>query len=312
MIEKTFKEADWAVDELLHQERYEEALTKLEEMLVDFPDWAYLIHQSIAATYRRFDPEKAMAQYFQALEHGYFFPVDRPFIKDHIDHLPEYPELLEKTSALREQAQKGCTWKWEVFPPKSSAEKPYPVIVFLHGQGGSLDLIKSYWSPDAFVELGYLVVYIQPDEVTRYNGYAWPEDYSLARKQIIQVIDTVKDDYEIDPAQISLAGFSRGSMIALDMTLRQSIPVSNCITISCPERPFLDEFSASDLEQIDTRITLLYGERVFSDEGKPLMKKLDQLGVPYNVEFFPKGGHWYPPDIVERTIAILAVSSSSE
>jgi hypothetical protein len=67
----------------------------------------------------------------------------------------------------------------------------------------------------------------------------------------------------------------------------------------------LDEFSASDLEKMDTRITLLYGERVFSEEGKPLTKKLDQLGVPYNVEICPNIGHWYPPDLVERTIAIL-------
>jgi predicted esterase len=253
-----------------------------------------------------------MTQYIRALEKGYFFPVDQPYIKDQIDHLPEYPELLEKSLALRQQAQEDCEWKWEVFPPKSSAEKTYPVIVFLHGQNGSIDLIKSYWSPDAFVELGYLVVYIQPDKVIRYNGYGWPEDFSLARDQVIQVLDEVKDEFEIDPAQIVLAGLSRGSMIALDITLHQSIPISNCITLSCQERSYLDELSASDLEQIDTRITLLYGERVFEKEAKPLMKRLDQLGVPYNVEICPNISHWYPPDIVERTIAILADSSPAE
>jgi predicted esterase len=305
MLEKTFKEADWAVDELIHQECYEEALSKLEKMLQAFPEWAYLIHNGIAYIYQRIDPEKAMAQYFRALDSGYFYAVDRPYIKDHIGHLPEYPELLEKSLALRQQAQEGCTWRWGVFPPKSSAEKPYPMIVFFHGNPGSIYEIKSYWSPDAFVELGYVVVYIQPDKVMGYNRYGWPEDYSLSRDKIIQVLDRVKDELEIDPAKISLAGFSRGSMAALDMTLHQSIPVSKCITLSLHEGPYLDEFLASGLEQMDNCITLLYGERVFEEEGKPLMKKLDELGVPYNLEICPNIGHWYPPDLVERTIAIL-------
>jgi predicted esterase len=306
MNKMTYQDADRAVDALVHQQKNNQALARLLKMREEFPDHIYDSTEYIVHVYLLLErPNDAVAELAGALDRGHFYPLEWEYFKERIGHLPEYPDLLKKSLELKEQFQQEAELKWETHPPTSSDSGPFPVIVFLHGNGQNIETIKSYWPPDPFLELGYLVVYIQPHQVTKYNGYSWTEDYSLSRGQVSQVLDTGKNEYEIDPGNINLAGFSGGAMLALDMVLRKTISVSKCIALGPADGPYLDEVSDWDLGHLDDRITLLYGDMEFLDQENLVLKKLDENGVPYNLEICPDIGHWYPTDIVERTIDIL-------
>ena len=96
----------------------------------------------------------------------------------------------------------GSLRSYRLFVPESYDDAPHPLIVWLHGLGGSEDTP----APDSLRigarERGILVVL--PD------GRAG--NYGRARLDVLRVIEDVQARYRIDPDRIYLAGMSAGGM----------------------------------------------------------------------------------------------------
>ena len=301
-----YHKADRKVDQLFQRGHFEEAHALLEKMRVEFPEHTYEITDYIVYAYMQWGrPAEAIDELMRALERGHFYPVDYAFYKDQLGRLPEYATLESKSLELKNKFQQDSRSKWEVFTPVTSTEKPFPVLVLLHGDGQNIDTIKSSWLPHPFVELGYLVLYVQSSRVLKFNGYFWTENFELARQEVKQALEDVTAEYKIDTDRVVLGGFSGGAMIALDMTLRQEIPVANCIALSPSSGAYLEQSHVRKTKLNEDCITIIYGEFESKDGAHPVVEKLKEKGLICNVEVCPGIAHAYPADIVDRTKGIL-------
>jgi len=301
-----YQEADRKVDELVQQGHFEDAHALLEMMRGEFPEHTYEITDYIVYVYLHWGrPTNALDELMHALERGHFYPVEYAFYKDQLGHLPEYTTLEKKSLELKERFQRNSRSRWEAFAPTVTTEKPLPVLVLLHGDGQNIETIKSSWPPHSFVEMGYLVMYIQSSHVLKFNGYSWTIEFELARLEVKRALEEVAGEYQIDMHQIVLGGFSGGAMIALDITLRQEIPVARCIAISPSSGDYLEQSHVGMTSLAKDCITIIYGE--YEAEGThPVVQKLRNHDVPCIVNVCPGSAHAYPAEIVKRTKEIIS------
>lgn len=219
-------------------------------------------------------------------------------------HLPDYATLEGKSLELKERLQRDSRSKWEVFSPAISTKKPLPVLDLLYGDGQNIEAIKSSWPPHPCVELGYLLLYVQSSRVLMFNGYFWTGDFELARREVLQALKDVAAEYKIDTNHVVLGGFSVGAMIALDMTLRQEVPVVKCIALSPSSGEYLEQSHVGMASLDKDCITIICG-KFESESTHPVVQQLQNHNILCTVEVCPRIVHAYPVDIVKRTRKIL-------
>ena len=114
----------------------------------------------------------------------------------------------------------GRNREFLVHVPKSySGEKPVPLVVFLHGRGGSAaQASRRYGMTGLADEHGFLVAY--PDGVDRRSG--WRPDYyqKIGRGRgsdlpfVTSLLDELEQSYRVDPRRIYAAGHSAGGIMS--------------------------------------------------------------------------------------------------
>ena len=98
-------------------------------------------------------------------------------------------------------------------PNGYTPDHPWPLIVALHGAGGSGDSWSSY--PQRAEEAGF--VFLAPDSRGQTWDVALLGDYSLDPPFIDRALKAVFERCRIDPTHIALAGFSDGASYALSL-----------------------------------------------------------------------------------------------
>jgi len=93
-------------------------------------------------------------------------------------------------------------------PPSYSPERPAPLMVALHGDGASTDLIVRMWK-EPLERRGYLLLALRcPRDLGCENSFwRWHGDPAW----IMAKVDAVEAAYSIDPARVYLSGWSGGS-----------------------------------------------------------------------------------------------------
>jgi dienelactone hydrolase len=103
----------------------------------------------------------------------------------------------------------------ELYVPKAyDAARPAPLLVFLHGAGGSGAGLTSTWRPIAEA-LGLLV--LAPSEAGSNAGYDYTD---RERNSVLSAIRWARRRCNVDELRIFLAGASRGGHLAWDLALR--------------------------------------------------------------------------------------------
>lgn len=118
-------------------------------------------------------------------------------------------------------ARNGTDRAYHVYVPASYAKgTPVPLVVALHGRGGSGTRMEDLTGLDSRAdESGFIVVY--PDGL---NG-AWDYVYGLPGYQpgpddaafLVELVDKLKGSYDIDPDRIYVAGLSNGGFMTQRM-----------------------------------------------------------------------------------------------
>jgi polyhydroxybutyrate depolymerase len=132
-------------------------------------------------------------------------------------------------------------------PPKYEKAKPLPLVIMLHGMGGTalLSQRETGWSTKADSE-NFIVVYpeaTRPEQTRspnlRTNPQAWNDGsgrFHAAERNIDDVafikalIDSLENSYTIDPNRIYVTGFSNGA----SMAFRLGAELSDRITAIAP------------------------------------------------------------------------------
>lgn len=98
-------------------------------------------------------------------------------------------------------------------PPNYSSEKKWPLLVYLHGYDGSVDMISKWDTTRALArdahELGYLVV--AP------HGRSETDFLNMGEADVLQAVREVRHYYNIDDDRIYLIGGSMGGYGALNL-----------------------------------------------------------------------------------------------
>ncbi len=126
-----------------------------------------------------------------------------------------------------------------------------------------------------------------------------PEGMPAARKSIVSLLDAVESEMKTPSSRVVLGGFSQGSMLALDVALRDARPFAGLVILS-------GTLLASDewLPKMKDR----KGLPVFQSHGtddpilpcaiaNQLRHALDDAGVTVTFRSF-MGGHGIPPEVM--------------
>lgn len=198
-----------------------------------------------------------------------------------------------------------------VLRPRSfEAGRPYPLVVALHGAGGSsLGFIPF---GRALAERGFIVCLVEGQYpvagglevgavhyLNRPGGVREPveESLRLAEEFVLSAVDAVRKKYAVAPGKIFLAGFSQGAMLTYSVGLRHGdrfrgfIPIGGTVVGELPAAParsgaWLVCHSAADLAVTD-------------GEHRKAMAALSRLGLQAEVERY-EGGHAIPAALVTR------------
>lgn len=199
-----------------------------------------------------------------------------------------------------------------------------PVIVMLHGMGSRPEDMVSFAERTDLPEGTRFVFPYAPTPTHpptgREGGFLWwdlGDDFSdprrhaypamaVVRRRVIDLLDSLEDEYGVSSERIVLGGFSQGAMLAMDVALHDRRPLAGLIIMS---GTFVDEASWMPL-MADRR-----GLRVFQSHGRQddvlrfgpaeeLSQRLMANGI--DVRFFPfEGRHQVNAEVSEGVAAFV-------
>jgi predicted esterase len=182
--------------------------------------------------------------------------------------------------------------------PATSAVEPLPLMVFLHGAGGSASRLLARLGPSA-VDAGVAVLAVDSRAATwdAIRGGFGP-DVAFLNRALERVFQTVA----VDPARVAVAGFSDGATYALSLGLingdlfRRVIAFSPGFIVEADTRGkprfFVSHGTADDILPIDRC-------------SRRIVPALRQRGYDVTFREFD-GGHEMPPAIAREGLAWLA------
>ncbi len=179
-------------------------------------------------------------------------------------------------------------------PQSYATDTPAPLIVALHGSGGS----ASRWSRlfDECEVRG--IVLLAPDS----RGHTWDRITSDFGADVAFIDATLRYTFErcaIDPAHLALAGFSDGASYTLSLGPSNGDLFSHLVAwspgLSDPTDPIVGEPRVFVSHGVDDRTLPV----AVSRHGIVPMFEMDGYAVEY-VEF--EGAHEMPPAVVARTM----------
>lgn len=194
-------------------------------------------------------------------------------------------------------------------PADYSRDKGYPLLVALHGGGGSFKNFRGIW--DHFVDPQFIMAtpqapykWLLHGEIG-YDWSAWPsrdtaymkEAISLSSSYIGTTIKTLKESYSVN--QVFLLGFSQGAIIAQTAGIDNHALINGIIILSGPEiyHPGKAEIVWPSLNEIrdanHLRIFIAHGKADEAVDFELAEKSINQYACwGYDVSMFDfEGGH---------------------
>lgn len=218
---------------------------------------------------------------------------------------PVYAQALAIVKQTRQRALAAFQEKARaaevltLLPPKHDAKTPAPLIIALHGSGGTGAEMASAWKEIAAASGAILVC---PDALRPLgNGYQW-----MFRDEsdwlVMDVIERTKAKHAIDPKRIILTGFSQGANTALELGVRHPEAFAGIITIAGHYEPDINPFPKKKGAKLPPFALLIGANDEAAASNKTAEAELKALGIPVMLRIYPGMGHGFPPQR-ERELA---------
>jgi predicted esterase len=187
-------------------------------------------------------------------------------------------------------------------PEKFDKAKPSPVVVCLHGRGGSpkrfLNQSLQYYAD----ELGMPFVCVSGTRPTGPKGFVWAEEPDADAKRIDAALQEVSDRITVAPGSVIAMGFSEGAQVAVEVSVRDPEKYAGAIVLS-PGADFHLNQAPESAKLKERRFVVTIGGNEHPGNVKLAEQDRDWLKkAGANVEFvtFPGVGHMIPRDFDER------------
>ena len=108
---------------------------------------------------------------------------------DAVRELPEFQQLVEAIHQRQLQAmeEEGFPQRF-VVEPADGSEKPYPVLLALHGRGHNGQNELDFWEEAS--QLGWLVVSLQSSQIFTMTGFSW-DDLEKAEGEVLEHFEAI-------------------------------------------------------------------------------------------------------------------------
>lgn len=178
-----------------------------------------------------------------------------------------------------------------VLPPRHDKSKPAPLIIALHGTGGTGREMADVWRAPA-AELG--AVLVCPDALRPMgNGFHWMF-IDESEWLVLHTAEWAKSKYAIDDSRMILTGFSQGANVTIQVTTSHPDAFDGAIVCCGHYESHVHPLPEKDPGQWP-RYALLTGEH---DEGAASNREFENLlktrGVAVNLEIYKGLGHAFP------------------
>lgn len=285
------------IQEMETQGDYEGALKALKAGSGAYPDHSFtLLKEEIYLQEKLDRHEDNLALFRQGHNQGYFF-----FLHPSLSASEPYSKLegFETLSAtdlkLRSEALKSSeTLYTVVLPENHSRKETHPVLYIFHGGGSHLSRAMDHWhSPTLDSE--FIRVYVQSYLYYDSNTYGWRSGDERAFREISEIHRLVLADQPADSEEVYAAGISAGGTFAIDLSVRQVIPLKGFIAF-CPGIPkILSGDAFGELPDIGGYI--IGGEDDYYLPRQQKMAELfDRMQFRYQHIVVPGMAHQYPVD----------------
>lgn len=174
--------------------------------------------------------------------------------------------------------------------PKGTPNGPLPLVVALHGYGGTPEPIAEAFRAAAS-RLGALLVVPRGQEGVG-NGFGWGV-VEQAEYLVLEAIARTAKERPIGP--VVLTGFSQGAGVALTMAARYPERFAGVVAVA----GWFEERLAPVPERLPSpfpRFAFLNGERDEAAANNRLAaRRLEKAGAGVRVRIYPGLGHEFPP-----------------
>ncbi len=258
--------------------------------------------------------DEALNLFSEALDEGLWWSEEQLRRDPDLDALranPEFKRLLTLCRERHRTAQAASSPDLRVFPPNEAFSPPYPLLIALHGRGGTAKSALPHWK--AVGEMGYLLALPQSSQLAWPGAYAW-DDGEVAEREIQAHYEALRREYAIDLERVILAGASQGAALAIHLMLRGRVPARGFLAVApaAIDVDALAEEAARGLgeqAQVGARGEARRRGYVVVGRQDPLYERARQMvdvlnrhGLACEIEVHDDLGHEFPPHF-ERTLA---------
>jgi predicted esterase len=298
----SYQEAETIAVQLFYQQKHQENIELLKDLMEKFPGKLHEIAWSLALNYcLNGQYEKSLETFDYGLKKGIFFPFHPKInIWESLEKydMERFKKIKEKTRQLRDQAQKKAKPEIEILTPeKYSQNEKYPLFIVLHGWGGDLEFSKRHWNSERLKQ-EFLVAYMQSSQVVLTQGFAW-DDIPLGRKEIKQLYEQTVKVYAVDLDKVIIGGYSQGGMMVMDIIFTRTFPLKGFVAV-CPGGGIPEALTrehAAKVGAYGVRGHIISGDKDdFLPEQQEVIKIFKEADFPYQMKVIPGMYHWYPGD----------------
>lgn len=168
----------------------------------------------------------------------------------------------------------------------------YPLLIALHGSGGTKDSNLKYW--ELARQKGWLVLSPQSTQPVDPGAYCW-DDSEQGLADILFYFEKVSKEYSIDPQRVVITGFSQGSGMAIYAALSGKINARGFLAIGTY---WADANSIKPLakQTKSVRGYFITGEKdQYLDKIIEIQNILKENNISFGEEVHPELGHEFPP-----------------
>lgn len=192
---------------------------------------------------------------------------------------------------------------------KSNIENtPSPLIIMVHGYGSNEQDLFSF---SRAIPEKFTIISLRGDLEIQNNGYAWynisldfngNKNYDTkkaieSRNKIFKSIEICKEKYNIDNDNVTLMGFSQGSMLVNAVALTYPNQIRNVVSLSGAFDPNIINLSNSDsLRNLSFYVSHGLNDEILPFEvSKESLKILEENNINHVFEEYPIG-HGVSPE----------------